>query len=798
MASRNELGSPPRVNNPAIARSRSRYRGNRPAKTLSSPPLPSSINYDLSHGLRDDIVEGPKRKANMTLRGRMDEGALEAKETCQSPTLINARKTSRPRSYAAPSNPTRTYLEPSQVPSEHNLSSMHEVDAGSEHLPQQALAGPGYLRRTAKLDHTHGQQTGIAPEHQPTKANGQLTTGKSSALAKETFTQRMTGSNSKAYHSKREELKRTISAPIVIELSPSNDTSDTTPAFDAPVSAVNAGERKVNVKYDQSVISLRVTPSTTPTDIICSAARSLSKPLNTTRTVLLESFKQLGLERPLRQYEHVRDVLNSWDNDTENTLVIVPSPTDGRDDDLDLNLVSTSQPEETIVHLYHSQRPGHWDKRWITLRSDGQVLVAKKDNGETINICHLSDFDIYIPTARQLAKRTRPPKKLCFAVKSQQKSSIFLSTANFVHFFSTSDKTAAASFYKAVQEWRSWYLVNVMGEGLKESKSAMSTVNGAQNTTVKNTSHKLKRQGESAAEPNPQPQPLSVGKSERPNTVPRRFISDPEASPNAPFQSTTDCTRRLPPVSYSNKFTTVGDLSAPATCKADPSLSLSTSTAHSEPQPFATTGLLGRTYSKRQQAQQEREKQDAARPPKASTGTVNSPHDDLNQTLSQRLKTKPLIDLTPQYQEPPQHARKGRGVKPERIPAGGLVEVATSPEEAISIPPTTSWRRPTTSAEAGIHGQRSRTIRLYRGIGPSSKSKQTSASAEMENPEPTDFRATNEINDHGMQGIVGAARSDRQMQGPLLNLEEGSRYAPGSLLAQIKRHDGGSRPVLER
>ena len=34
---------------------------------------------------------------------------------------------------------------------------------------------------------------------------------------------------------------------------------------------------------------------------------------------------------------------------------------------------------------------------------------------------------------------------------------------------------------------------------------------------------------------------------------------------------------------------------------------------------------------------------------------------------------------------------------PEQIPAGGLVDIATSPEVAIEIPRATTWRRPGTS-----------------------------------------------------------------------------------------------------
>ena len=64
---------------------------------------------------------------------------------------------------------------------------------------------------------------------------------------------------------------------------------------------------------------------------------------------------------------------------------------------------------------------------------------------------------------------------------------------------------------------------------------------------------------------------------------------------------------------------------------------------------------------------------------------------------------RPLVDLTPQYVEPPQHVRKGRGFKPAQIGPGGLVECATGPEVApgaIVIPDSRDWRRRPTAAGA--------------------------------------------------------------------------------------------------
>lgn len=248
--------------------------------------------------------------------------------------------------------------------------------------------------------------------------------------------------------------------------------------YDAPVSAVNAGERRVDVMHDGFTINLPVTPTTTVRDLLNSASIVLSQPIDPRTAVLMESFGQLGLERPLRRYERVRDTMNSWDNDKQNHFVILKS-SEVEAVGLELQDVPASQPPITMQYLYHSQKPGKWDKRWLVLREDGQVTASKKENDmNATNIFHLSDFDIYMPTRKQL-KRLRPPKKICFAIKSQQKLQMFESTENFVHVFSTSEKSIADGWYNAVQSWRSWYLVNVLGEGQKSpNPNASATQTG--------------------------------------------------------------------------------------------------------------------------------------------------------------------------------------------------------------------------------------------------------------------------------------------------------------------------------
>ena len=243
------------------------------------------------------------------------------------------------------------------------------------------------------------------------------------------------------------------------------------PNFDAPISAVNAGERRVGVRFKEALITLPVTPSTTAKDILNSTSLCMSEPFDPRTSVLLESFSQIGLERPLRRYERIRDVMNSWDNDSQNHLFVM-SGSDCAAPGLQVADAPNYQPSEITVHIYHSQKPGKWEKRWLKLREDGQITTSKSENGgDSTNICHVSDFDLYTPTAKQM-KKLKPPKKLCYAFKSQEKSAMFLDTANFVHFFCTKDKLVADRWYHAVHSWRSWYLVNMLGEGVREEEPA--------------------------------------------------------------------------------------------------------------------------------------------------------------------------------------------------------------------------------------------------------------------------------------------------------------------------------------
>ncbi|KAI0429499.1 hypothetical protein F5Y09DRAFT_258030 [Xylaria sp. FL1042] len=255
------------------------------------------------------------------------------------------------------------------------------------------------------------------------------------------------------------------------------------PQKDAPTSAINAGERNVAVRCRHNTCSLPITPETTTVDIIAQISNRMGYDIDMSsgKCLVIEQYGVLGLERRLRRYERIRDVMNSWDSDEQNRLAVTFSDPNDKHEDLDVSAI-INREEGTLgcqLHMYHSNRPGKWNKRWITLLESGQIICAKKPNAKSTDkdaasLCHLSDYDIYTPTESQMRRHIKPPKRFCYAIKSQHKTTIFLNTENYVQYFSTDDPQVAHEFKQKAHGWRSWYLVDRNPEACKNQSSAVT------------------------------------------------------------------------------------------------------------------------------------------------------------------------------------------------------------------------------------------------------------------------------------------------------------------------------------
>lgn len=576
--------------------------------------------------------------------------------------------------------------------------------------------------------------------------------------------------------------------------------------------------------------------------------------------------------------------MNSWDDDKQNALIVVPSAAAG----VNINALTAShvpqgKPAETSFVMYYSQKVGSWDKRLITIRQDGQVVMTKKPKDkDTTNICHLSDYDIYMPTAKQMSKKIRPPKKMCFAIKSQQKTSMFMSTNNYVHFFCTSDRTSGTDFYDAVHSWRSWYLVNVMGEGKKQTRTAPELASPERRTGA--TAYGSPPQQPAASHQHHASDASEMSRYQLGSFKPLVDLSDFDARPASshsqtqaeptnnqlPTRRVSTRDRKHPPSSLPRHLQLADDepLANLANNRRGSLDVTQTQPSPSSRDTFAASGLLGRSYSQRQRAAQEREKQEretAANPftsgpnllnggggggggdlphrtastrrPDTSSGCANA--SDLRRgpstrnrgsvdlarsasTRAGREPPKPLVDLTPRYREPPQHVKKGKGFRPDQVGPGGLVENATSPEDLIGAPPAQDWRgrnhanvgasRAHGAAAAGrSQQQQQQHARPYATPSPHAAGGALINGAANRDQLPgrggeeTAFTGGGLLA-HAGQGFGGQTTGRGVMSGnaagrsgkPMLDVQEQSRYVPGSLLAGVERSEGPRGPVVDR
>ncbi|KAJ5795290.1 hypothetical protein N7457_001889 [Penicillium paradoxum] len=724
--------------NPSIARSRSRYRRNRPPVDGNGvPPIPT--------------------------------------------TLAHARPQPETRGEQVPSEQAAASHQVAKQNKEEALREAHRQNAmqqltGEDQSAQQPRR-PQVLAPSAQRQ----PRSQRAPDPPPSSHSGNDSSRKS-------FLQKVKLSKVKDH------VKKADSAPKYIGVG----GTGVVPGVDAPVSAVNAGERRALVKYGDYTTDLVVTPSTQVHDLLLDASKYLSRDIQADRFILMESFSQVGLERPLRRYEFIREVMNSWSHDAENHFIIIPPSSVEALAQLDAAHAPTGELSPVTVHIYYSQRPRKWDKRYVTLRTDGQVTISKKENAkEQTNICHISDFDIYFPNARTLNKDIKPPKKLCFAIKSQQKSSMFLSTENFLHFFSTSDKSVADTWYRAVQKWRSWYLVNKKGAAKKPETETLPKRSGTKKSTgqprsLHNEAPLIEQQTSSESTNQ------ESSDQQRPTSSKELFARKKTLRGHAP-----------PPSSYPLTLTLDTDLDGPFSDRE--ALISAIPPEQDDGSTFSPTGLLGRTYTQRQTAMRERDDREkrAQQEPFSGLGFMSgapapSPAYDsnhssrtntmtrapdpclFNRTLSLNHPNKPLVDLTPVYAEPPQHSRKGLGHGVKVQPGMQLIDGATGPEltqGAIPIPSATTWRRPADNTPQRRNTTRS--VRNHNHLASPISAEGAPALPNQFTPHSLLAHSASTASHRNPRTGHGVATGDRNATRPLLDMSPENPFADGSLLRQL-------------
>ncbi|KAL7315986.1 hypothetical protein PS15m_005140 [Mucor circinelloides] len=148
---------------------------------------------------------------------------------------------------------------------------------------------------------------------------------------------------------------------------------------------------------------------------------------------LFEIDNQHGVERPLREWEIVLDVLSVWEPDASNALLV-------KKYSYHYTLTSESILQKKIPPMHGwlsiEYKKGKWQKRYCFVK-DNAIHHSKDNKGSSSSIlCHLATYDVY--TLLQPIRIS--PTPFVFAIRAQDRSSIFEKESDYMRFLAVGDQ----------------------------------------------------------------------------------------------------------------------------------------------------------------------------------------------------------------------------------------------------------------------------------------------------------------------------------------------------------------------
>lgn len=203
--------------------------------------------------------------------------------------------------------------------------------------------------------------------------------------------------------------------------------------------------------------------------------------------ILMESWHTLGLQRQIRHFELLSDVVNTWDPDNTQCQLRIEKICWGYTN-LPLKDFPKEEPSSGLVQLlYFNKLEKKWTRRWIKL-NNGSVRMAKKDKPlekDFTQSIGLDSFDVYY-FANPLFphEKLKCPTKYCFALKSQHQQSLFGKDSVYCHYFAADSEAQMSEWYSLIRDFKSrliaerrsiaWWTTESDSEGKAGSTKAAS------------------------------------------------------------------------------------------------------------------------------------------------------------------------------------------------------------------------------------------------------------------------------------------------------------------------------------
>ncbi|KAI0233733.1 hypothetical protein L0F63_001890 [Massospora cicadina] len=162
---------------------------------------------------------------------------------------------------------------------------------------------------------------------------------------------------------------------------------------------------------------------------------------------VIEVHETFGVSRALRPWEPIIDIIEHWEPDSPNALVIKP-----RQGELLTPQVSRGSPV-MAGWLQVEIRKGRWERRFAVLKFATLYLAKSESLGGAVALCTLQNHDVFSTTR----PRPKAPKRPLFALKSQQSIMIFEKPdEDYIHFFACESEGVRDDWVLALRHSRSW------------------------------------------------------------------------------------------------------------------------------------------------------------------------------------------------------------------------------------------------------------------------------------------------------------------------------------------------------
>ncbi|KAF9119885.1 hypothetical protein BGW39_011849 [Mortierella sp. 14UC] len=189
------------------------------------------------------------------------------------------------------------------------------------------------------------------------------------------------------------------------------------------------------------------------------------------RWTIFEYSKEFLIERPLRDFEVILDVMKTWEADKDNKMICKSFP--ARNELTAQEVVRLVGPagQESFVRphgwVHIEMKKSKWVKRYLHI-TDTAVYHSKdaKFNGESM-LCLLRNFDVY---AVQIPRK-KAPTKFGFALKSSDKIHLFETPEDdYIHYICTDSGESLREWLAGLRAAKGIFMYHANPEMIREGQ----------------------------------------------------------------------------------------------------------------------------------------------------------------------------------------------------------------------------------------------------------------------------------------------------------------------------------------